>query len=887
MSNNLYTYGDRDYFTLPIELPSDDFYKKAIEQSIPDTWILNRKNIWLAGSPADGSLPLQGFKIHISAIESQAIEVIEKTLSHCVAHNTAFKVICRNDIATNMTSKSCGRSSAGKLITIYPRNDKVFKSLINDLYLSLKDNLGPYILSDKRYLDSQVVHYRYGGFLLLPKIKADGTTLACIKDDAGNIVEDERNAFYQLPHWVKEPFPEALDASTEAVPLNNRYKVIKALAFSNSGGVYQALDLRTNQEVVIKEARPHINFRSMAKTSVYADQVLKNEYKALQLLQSSAYFPKAIDWFVEWEHSFLVEEFVQGIPLRKFRASSECTLVPYTDAPESAERFKGAFCWIAKSCIEAVMAAHERGIVLADISPNNIMVDSENKRIRFIDFDGAYRLKEGEVEGGKGIVPILSTPGFSDLQALLKNGSSYQADWYALGMVLYSILLPIQNLFDIDKDLRWELLPKLIDDCKLDPAIASVITALAQGEPDNALLSVKALEANFRAELAAKEALPFESLPNTAPRVSTAELKDEVDELIRLVKTGVPRENDPQFVPIDYRAFDLHPHGLAYGYYGPAVLLTQGGHQVPQHLLQKIDAKSVTEFSAGLLVGTAGMALAELELNRLDLAEQYAEESFNSPLFAELNSFGYGLAGIGFMALAMYRKTHAELYLSKAKEIGDLLAQRAITEATGVRYPAEKADRDPVGIAYGSAGIALFLLHLYQSTDDAQVLQLAKASLQYDINAGLRDDGSYSWGETADSTQILPYWEYGAGGVGAVIARFYEVTAQAHYVDILKSLAVTNFSRYSAEQGSFNGLSGFGELLLDIYRVTGEAIYLQSARQIADSVMLFSIKKPQGRIYPGRFSYRLSTDLAFGSSGIGLFLNRIITGQPRWLHDLA
>lgn len=887
MSNNLYTYGDRDYFTIPTDLPPDDLFSKVIEDSIPECWTLSRKNIWLAASPIADELPLQGFKIHISSIESQAIDVIAKALVSCVKYNAAFKVICRNDIATNMTSKSCGRSSAGKLITIYPKNNDIFRALIHELYLSLKDNVGPYILSDKRYLDSQVVHYRYGGFLLLSQMKANGTTVACIKNAQGHIVEDQRNAFYQLPNWVKEPFPEQFDASSEQVLLNNRYQIVKALAFSNSGGVYQAIDLNTNKNVVIKEARPHINFRSMAKTSVYADQVLKNEYKALQLLQGSDYFPKAIDWFVEWEHSFLVEEFVLGIPLRKYRASNECTLVPYTNTPEAAERFKGAFCWIAKACIEAVMTAHELGIVLADISPNNIMVDSDHKRIRFIDFDGAYRIREGKIEGGAASIPILSTPGFSDLQALLKNGSSFQADWYALAMVLYSILLPVQNLFDIEKELRWKLLPKLIDDCKLDTGIASVIETLAASQPDEALRVVNRLSANFRPSLAEEKAQPFKSLPTREYSVSSVEIKEEVNELVRLIETGVPRTKETQFIPIDYRAFDLHPHALAYGYYGSAVLLKRSGHEVPHHLLHKIDTKSAVEFSPGLLVGTAGMALAEIELGRLALAEQYAQETFTSSLFGELNGFGYGLAGIGFMALTLYRKTQSAQYIEKAIEIGELLAQRAITETAGIRYPSEQVDRDPVGIVYGSSGIALFLLHLYQDTGDTAILKLATASLQYDISAGAREDGGYSWGETSDSTQLLPYWEYGAGGVGAVIARFYEVTTEAHYLDILKSLVVTNFSYYSAEQGSFNGISGFGELLLDIYRVTGDAVYLQSAQQIATSIMQFSIKKPQGRIYPGRFSYRLSTDLAYGSSGIGLFLNRIITGQPRWLHDLT
>ncbi|USD36543.1 class III lanthionine synthetase LanKC [Ferrimonas sp. SCSIO 43195] len=886
MADNLYTFGDRSYFTLPAELSPDAEFQQLLESAIPASWTRSRKSIWLAAAPAGQQLPLQGFKIHVSAIAEQSLEVIRKTLACCVKHNTSFKVVCRNDLAINMTSKSTGRSGGGKLLTLYPVTTDCFKALIHDLYLAHKDSVGPYILSDKRYLDSKVVHYRYGGFLLKSRQSADGTTTACIETPTGELVEDQRSAFYQLPDWVPEPFADQHTPSEEIAPLNQRYQVIEALAFSNSGGVYKAKDLRTGNVVVVKEARPHINFQSLSKTRVYADQVLKNEYRTLELMQGCDAYPQPVDFFVEWEHSFLVEEFVAGIPLRKFRASGECTLVPFTDAPESAERFKGCFAWVAKGCIEAVLAAHRRGVVLADISPNNIMVDAEHQRIRFIDFDGAYRQRGGEAEVGRDKVPVLTTPGFSDFDALVRDGSTYQGDWYALAMVLYSMMLPVQNQFDVERRLRTELLPQLVADCRLDGRIAEVIDTLAKGQPQKALALTLKLEASFNPVRAAKEAEPFTRLPNTPPRHSREQLSAHLHQISRFIASGVQRGEHSDFVPIDYHAFDLTPKALAYGYYGPALLLARQGLAVPQHLLDKIDAADDGGSLPGLLIGSAGMAMAELALGRVTEAERHAARAFASPLLSERNDFGYGLAGVGFMALALHQRTGIDNYLHQAEAIAETLAQRAIAMPVGVRYPQTK-ERDAVGLVHGSAGIALFLLQLHKVNEDAEVLALATASLAYDIEVGRQDDGSYRWGETADSTQLLPYWEYGSGGVGAVIARFYEHTGEAHYRQVLTSLAVTSFSRYSAAQGSFNGLAGLGELLLDIHRATGDDQYHRAACQIADSIVLFSVSRPEGKVYFGRGGFRLSTDLAHGSAGVGLFLQRLLTNSSRWLHDLA
>ena len=54
------------------------------------------------------------------------------------------------------------RAQAGKFCAIYPPDVGSARRLMDRLAVELKDEVGPYILTDRRYGDKGVVHYRYG-----------------------------------------------------------------------------------------------------------------------------------------------------------------------------------------------------------------------------------------------------------------------------------------------------------------------------------------------------------------------------------------------------------------------------------------------------------------------------------------------------------------------------------------------------------------------------------------------------------------------------------------------------------------------------------------------------------------------------------------------------
>ncbi len=83
--------------------------------------------------------------------------------------------------------------------------------------------------------------------------------------------------------------------------------------------MYRCLDLQTNAEVVVKEARPFIN--RVRKNPYDAVDCLKNEYRVLKRLEGTGVAPRPIELFQEWEHSFVAMELAKGMPLSSYLAA--------------------------------------------------------------------------------------------------------------------------------------------------------------------------------------------------------------------------------------------------------------------------------------------------------------------------------------------------------------------------------------------------------------------------------------------------------------------------------------------------------------------------------------------------------------------------------------
>src|SRR6266568_3985982 len=185
--------------------PSEELLR-VVRPLMPDSWVLRRSSKWFHISPQNNMLPRQGWKLHISATPTQCEAILQAVATICITRGTAFKFSLDRFFTTVTTSKRWPREASGKFITIYPLHEDDFRELAEILYVRLQGFDGPYILSDKRYKDSHVVYYRYGGIDQIRQLSYRGYEDMMLTAPDGELVPDVRGPFWYLQPWVANPF---------------------------------------------------------------------------------------------------------------------------------------------------------------------------------------------------------------------------------------------------------------------------------------------------------------------------------------------------------------------------------------------------------------------------------------------------------------------------------------------------------------------------------------------------------------------------------------------------------------------------------------------------------------------------------------------------------
>ena len=473
-----FTFSD-PYFYEPLDSyrAHRDYYD-AVRAILPEDWTVRRDGIWLGAHPPRHTLPPQGFKIHVSATASTAVDVIRRVVPLLVEDCVPFKTAADPNLLRYLNSKRAARGSSGKFMTIYP-DQEAFVSLIDEVARRTEGLEGPYILSDRRHPDSKAVFYRYGGFQRKTRPAPDGAPVHVIETPGGELVDDERTPFFRLPPWVKDPFPADEQPPTGPVVLNGRYEVVDALAFSNAGGVYKARDLTTGTELVLKEARPLTNDSLFGAEHVDSVSILEHEYSVLRWLEHTGAVVRPLGFFREWEHAFLAEEIAPGEALRSFRGHDRLYLGAYR--PERVIRFSIVFREVATNLVESVRRVHEAGVVLADLSPNNVFVDPDTFRVTLIDVESAHRPDDAV----RGLARTWFTPGFRPHGPFREVAVSAADDLYAVAMCLFSMIHPFPHFFELEPNAAPRFIQRFLQ-AGLPLEAAGVLDALCNGDADGA-----------------------------------------------------------------------------------------------------------------------------------------------------------------------------------------------------------------------------------------------------------------------------------------------------------------------------------------------------------------------------------------------------------------
>lgn len=158
------------------------------------------ENVPLYAYPAymeQQNLPMQGFKIHVSATFMNADKIFDAAIPYLLKSQTACKVVLSSQLLRLLNEDRFGYSQVGKFITVYPHSIAHFVKLLHEIDNLLQDFEAPAVPSDIRFHDTSIVYYRYG-VIANPDNE--------LRLPSGETIKDERDPNTPIPQWIKRSY---------------------------------------------------------------------------------------------------------------------------------------------------------------------------------------------------------------------------------------------------------------------------------------------------------------------------------------------------------------------------------------------------------------------------------------------------------------------------------------------------------------------------------------------------------------------------------------------------------------------------------------------------------------------------------------------------------
>ncbi|HTJ68938.1 MAG TPA: class III lanthionine synthetase LanKC [Actinospica sp.] len=853
------TFASKEYYA-PVATTADPGPRFTPSSPAPG-WRHADQDIWTAWSPARAARPDEGWKIHVSARLDRAQAVLDHVARICFAEGVPFKHVAARTFFIFLHRKHANRVQSGKFCAIYPPDAATARRLLDLLSDALRDEDGPYVLSDRRFGDSRTVHYRYGAFRPRGALQPDGTTRGLVRDGSGIDVPDERRPCFVLPEGITDPFVTEEPQQQAGPIVIHGYEITKALQPSNAGGTYLARDTRDGRRVFVKEARAH---NGLEWDGTDAKARLRHEHEVLTAVHAKApgVAPEPLDYFSEWEHEFLVTEYVEGEPLRLWLSRTSPLIRTGRSAADYASFFDAARR-IVRTLDTSLDALHDLGYRFGDISLGNIIV-AEDGDARLVDFEAASLLDDPPAR--------LGTRGFTPSSALLgTSDDAVLTDRFGMSAIALAFFAPFHEIA--------ERVPGNL-------ALLRHDLSFATPPPDDLWTRATTYYPSDEAtgpSPAEVDADPLGCLRRFADAVA-AGLLDSAD-LGRREWVFPP---SPQ-------AFGSNTVCVAYGSAGVVHALHRAGVLVPDEIVERLRQDTMAkraELPPGLDVGTAGIARVLAALGHLDEAIDLARSADDHPLSASCTTLAGGLAGVGLTWLALHRITHDARQLDRAVAGGDAICE-IVGRGTAELLPTLGAS-DARGLFHGRSGLALFLHHLAEETGEERYLATGVRLLHEELDRAIAvDDGSLSFADNAVIKRFMPYLPVGAAGVGTVLSRYVATSQDERLRAALPRVAAgTSVANWTREAGLYEGLAGLAWFLADYADADchDDADAAQAARDTAlratTGLLKYAVPRTRGVRFLGSGSQRFSSDLSSGGAGVLLAVHRFLDGPGDELFTL-
>jgi serine/threonine protein kinase len=870
-----------------------DEYSAPVREMLGRGWTITPAGFWTHCTPPDATFRQQGWKIHIAAVPATAHDVLSRVVPMLAADGIPFKFTADRRMHVLSLSKNWPREGAGKFMTIYPASDAQFVELAAELHDQTRDLRGPYILSDRPYHDSRTVFYRYGEHLGAPELTADGRLRRVLHSPEGVSVDDTRTPYYKVPGWINDPFGrrpvENVRESGREIRLAGRYRVTEALKFNSSGGIYAAIDERTDRPVVVREARPHFGAWSSGQDAI---SLLQKEARILEAMGPSGLCPGFVDLFQQWEHWFLVQDRIDAMTLWGHAIGFYWGRLRRRSPRETFRRLRDTFLAI----LDGMQAFHDRGIVLCDMTRTNVLVRPDG-RPAFIDFEMAYELDRGDP-------PVHGfTLGFASADQLAGKTPSPADDHYALGALLLDMVSFTVGGLPLHREGILAAFRQERRDLELPAAVEEVVEGLLledaalRWKPQRVretLLAVRPRDVpRHRAYPSPSDVAPHSLVPRPAPTPGLREeIAGTIPEVVRFIEASADLERTDRLWPASPDVFFTNPVSVQFGAAGILAFLHEAtGRADPRYVDWMVARLREGRIPPGMQRGKGGAALVLARLGREEEALGVVRGLSSDPVLENASGLWAGRAGVGLTLLTLGRQLGRPELVEEARQCADRLLAVAKRSRSRLFWH-DSSRRVPLGLGHGAAGVALFLLYTAAATGEERYLEAARSGLEFDLAHVVRKSGEPLWTPTTHAIPgepNSPHTEYGSAGIGGVALRMYALTRDPKYLDWAWDCARSVCERLTNKTWYNQGLAGFGHYLLDMHRFLGDENCLNTAFYLAEALLPHRIATGKGTAFAGSELSRISCDFGMGSAGIAWFLLRLLEParpHPFFLNDL-
>lgn len=305
-------------------------------------------------------LPVEGFKIHISAGRDNWNEILNIGINFFAENNLNFKVITNHNVFIKSFEEK--NNLLGKFITVYFRNSDELMLVFKKIVRCFKNFTAPKAITDRWLPGSNVVSYRYGMY------------------SKGNFLDgtiDDRK-YFRIPKYISDPFNHGSNSAEHIVGLTNIYKIVSLLSNKPRSSVFKVIN-QHNDEFIIKEVKKNF-YDWCGKNEMNQRESEFNFSKEL-----SDYLPAAIEK-IEGPNSVLyVYQY-----LNKCHSNFDKSLLTMskTDRVIAIEKIENEYF----SLLAFIKELWSKRFILNDIASRNFIYCGNSKFI-FIDAEYSYFLR--------------------------------------------------------------------------------------------------------------------------------------------------------------------------------------------------------------------------------------------------------------------------------------------------------------------------------------------------------------------------------------------------------------------------------------------------------------------------------------------------------------